>query len=1190
MPQWTTDQNTAIANRGGALLVSAAAGSGKTAVLVERVMHWLTDIEHPINIDQLLLVTFTQAAAAEMRGRISAALRDAVAINPQDTRLRRQLFLIHRAKITTVHSLCLALVREQVVKLGVAPDFRLMDEEEGELLRLAVLEDVLEEAYAQGDENFLALCELLSGGHDDSKLSHVILETWKKIQAHPDPIAFLEQIKQGLFIKGMNTPHGRILLEQATVAVEYGIMLLETAIDKMKGIDELYNTYLPAFTSDLNQAERLLNALRGGDWDNCLKAARAVSPARLKAARQFEDKDLLEELKTLREEWKTIAKTICEKWLTVTAAEASEDRANVAPALSALISIVTAFDQAFSSAKRGKNIADFGDLEHFAIRLLYENGQPSALAKNLSENYMEIAVDEYQDTNAVQDAIFRALSKNENNLFFVGDVKQSIYGFRLADPSIFLQKYRSFVDAEHAKNNQPRRVILGQNFRSREAVLDSCNQLFSAVMGKTVGDIVYTKREALHLGAEFPEPRHPRYKTELLLLDAAALEDEDANKTILEARLVAQRIRTLLEKGFPVTDDETKQLRPVMPGDIVILMRSPGAKAKIYLNALESIGIPALAGERGGLLCTIEVGVIVSLLSIVDNPQQDVDFIGVMRSPLFGFTEQELAEIRLVNPDVSFYDALQQARESFEKVEKFLQQFMLWRDFSCDQPVYRLIWKIYEETNALGLYGALPNGMQRQSNLLAFFERARVFESQNAQGLFAFVRFLRGLQETGNDFPSAGGESVGNAVQIMSVHKSKGLEFPIVIVADCAKSFNEMDLREPILIHQDLGFGAKCRDTERGIQYDAIERAAVAVMQRKEMVSEELRILYVALTRAKEKLILTASSGTLAPNLKKWAQLAALESLPQYAMGAARSPLTWIVAPLLSSPCTRELRETYALYVPERDDNYNDTFTVQVLTPEDISEPVPIEPISFTEPDTTGYVVQPDLSYPCACLTELPSKLTATGIGRGYRADEAAEETPRPRREVSLRVPLFAKIDQPLTPAEVGTAHHLFMQFCDFTAAHTREGIRDEIIRLAKKNILTDQQASAVDILKIERFFVSDLYQSIVAPNPIRREFKFSVLAPAQKYFPEAACAPKETILLQGVIDCLIETPDGLVILDFKTDRVSEKSISKRAERYREQMNAYTFATEEIFSRPVRSRILYFFSIGQAWTMTDDSR
>ena len=1190
MPQWTIDQTTAITNRGGALLVSAAAGSGKTAVLVERVLHWLTDMECPINIDQLLLVTFTQAAAAEMRGRISAALRDAIAKNPQDTRLRRQLFLIHRAKITTVHSLCLSLIREQAVKLGVAPDFRLMDEEEGELLRLAVLEDVLEEAYAQGDEEFLALCELLNGGRDDSKLSYVILETWEKIQAHPDPIAFLEQIKQSLLAEGMDTPHGKVLLEQATLAVEYGIGFLKMALDKMAGIDELYDTYLPTFTSDLNQAERLLDALRGGDWDSALEAARAVSPQRLKAARKFEDKDLLEELKALREEWKTVAKTICEKWLTITSTEASKDRALTAPALSALIAIVKAFDQAFSAAKRGKNIADFGDLEHFAIRLLYENGEPSALAKALSENYVEIAVDEYQDTNAVQDAIFRALSKDQSNLFFVGDVKQSIYGFRLADPSIFLKKYHSFIDAEQAKNNQPRRVILGENFRSRAVVLESCNQLFSAVMGKMVGDIIYTEREALHPGADFPESGHPRYKTEVLLLDTAMLEAEDDDKTVLEARLVAQRIQTLLEEGFPIADKETQQLRPVAPGDIVILMRSPGAKAKIYLTELERIGIPAAAGERGGLLCTVEVGVIVSLLSVIDNPRQDVDLIGVMRSPLFGFAEQELAEIRLVNPDVSFYDALQQAQESFEKVENFLQRFMFWRDFACDQPVYRLIWQIYEETNALGLYGALPNGTQRQSNLLTFFERARVFESQNAQGLFSFVRFLRGIQETGNDFPSAGAESVENAVRIMSIHKSKGLEFPIVIVADCAKTFNEMDLREPILMHQDLGFGSKCRDMERGIQYDTTERMAVSVVQRKEMVSEELRILYVALTRAKEKLILTAASGTLTSSLKKWAQLASLDSLPQYAMGAVRSPLAWIITPLLSSPCMRKLREIYDLYVPERANADNNTFTVRVLLPEDLREPTSIEPISFTEPDTTGYVVQPDLSYPCACLTELPSKLTATGIGRGYRAAEAAEETPPPRHEITLRAPLFAKLNQPLTPAEVGTAHHLFMQFCDFSAAHTREGIRDEIIRLAKNNILTDEQASSVDILKIERFFASDLYQSVIAPNPIRREFKFSVLAPAQKYFPEAACAPEETILLQGVIDCLIETPDGLIILDFKTDRISEKSISKRAERYRNQMNAYTFAAEEIFSRPVLRRILYFFSIGQAWTIADDNQ
>ncbi|MDO5141412.1 MAG: helicase-exonuclease AddAB subunit AddA [Eubacteriales bacterium] len=1185
MPRWTKDQQTAIDDRGGALLVSAAAGSGKTAVLVERVLTRLTDPDDPVDIDRLLLVTFTNAAAAEMRARIAAALSAAVAAAPQDARLRRQLFLVHRAKITTVHALCLSLAREQAAALGIAPDFRLMDENEGKLLRNEVLEEVLDAAYERGDAGFFALCDLLTAGRDDKRLGEVLLGTYEKLQAHPDPHAFLATVREGLYARGMDTPHGRVLRTQAQAAAEHGAAFLRAAIEAVTGIDALADTYLPALTSDLHRAEALLDALRGGDWDSCVAAARSIAFDRLKAARGFEDKAFLEQIKAMREEWKDAAKAIRDKWLTVTAAEAETDRGLTAPALAALCDLVEGFDAAFAAAKRARNAADFNDLEHFAVRLLYDGDRPSALARTLSAGYAEIAVDEYQDTNAVQDAIFRALSQDEKNLFMVGDVKQSIYGFRLADPSIFLSKYRTFADAADAPRGAPRRVILGRNFRSRAAVLDACNELFAAVMGETVGGLAYTDREALHLGAtDYPDADDPRYRTEVLLVDAAGLsEDDDApDKTALEARLAAQRIRALLDEGFPVADRATGGLRPVTPGDIVILLRSPRTKARAFIAALEQVGISAGAEERGGLLETAEVGTMVSLLSVIDNPRQDVDLIGVLRSPLFGFSEQELAEIRLVDRKAGYYDALCAARHDFPKVELFLQQLDDLRAFACDQPVYRLLWEIYDRTGALGLYGALPNGAQRQAGLLAFFERARSFEGKGFRGLFAFVRLLRGMQQTGEDFQTVGAETTGGAVRIMSIHKSKGLEFPVVLVADQAKRFNEADLREPILIHQSLGFGPKCRDRARGVQYDTVERTATAVLQRREMVSEELRVLYVALTRAKEKLILTGVSGSLQRSLEKWARLAALDTLPQYAMGAVRSPLAWIVAPLLRSPCTRALRAQYGLDVPERGTT-GAAFDLRVLQPDELTAPAAATVVRFTEPDTADYVVQPYLDYPHAYLSALPSKLTATGVGHSYRAEEAAEQTRPPRRAPKLRAPLFEQGARRLTPAEVGTAHHLFMQFCDMAAAAAPGGVQRELTRLADRRILSPAQAAAIDIATIERFFASALYRELIACSPVRREFKFSVLVPAARFFPVAADAPDEKVLLQGVIDCLIDTPEGLVIVDFKTDRVTGAALEARAASYRPQLEAYALAVQAVYDRPAVRRLLYFFRQGRVW-------
>ena len=450
------------------------------------------------------------------------------------------------------------------------------------------------------------------------------------------------------------------------------------------------------------------------------------------------------------------------------------------------------------------------------------------------------------------------------------------------------------------------------------------------------------------------------------------------------------------------------------------------------------------------------------------------------------------------------------------------------------------------------------------------------------------MRLLRGMLEQGEDFQTVGAEATGGAVRILSIHKSKGLEFPVVIVADCAKQFNDSDLKEPVLVHQNLGFGSKCRDRDRGVQYDTAERIAVSVQMRREMISEELRVLYVAMTRAKEKLILTAATGSLRNSLKKWSLLASLDELPQYAMGAARTPLAWILTPLLRHPCARAFREEYAPEVPEHGTD-NDAFTLKVYYPNDL-QPQETEILRFEDRGTGDCTVQPHLDYPHAYLADLPSKLTATGVGRGYRADEAAEQTPPPRKEVQLRAPLFEKGEKKLTPAEIGTAHHLFMQFCDFDAACASNGVENELNRLAEKKILSTEQAHAVDKHKIERFFASDLYKTFMAENKVRREFKFSVLVPAQAYFPVAADAPEENVLLQGVIDCLIETGDGFVILDFKTDRIKKGGAVERAEQYRPQLAAYARAVHEIYGRPVRACVLYFFHTGDTeWVSLDET-
>ncbi len=1184
MPQWTAEQKAAIEENRGALLVSAAAGSGKTAVLVERVLRRLTDAGNPVDIDRLLLVTYTNAAAAEMRGKIADAITARLSLQPDDVHLRRQLLLVHRAQITTVHSFCLQLAREQFAALELPPDFRIVDEGERAEILEECMETVLEAGYDSEDEGFLALSDLLSAGRDDKRLSQVVLEVFEKLQSHADPDRFLQQV-QALFTDQADSgKHRAVLLEQAKEAAQYGRACLQLALTELESDDALHQAYGPALLHDEANAQALLGAMETG-WDAAVQTAHEIGFDRLGSVRGYEDKDFQSHIKQLREEWKEAVGTIQTRLLAVDTASEAQQRAMVAPAMGALVQTVRAFGRAFAAEKLRRGVVDFSDLEHFAVRLLLKDGKPTALAASVAAGFEEIMVDEYQDTNAVQEAIFGAVSQDGRNLFFVGDVKQSIYGFRLANPYIFLSKYQAWPDAAQAPDGAPRKLNLTRNFRSRAAVLEATNFIFRRVMCQAVGDLDYTDKEALYVGADYPDADDPRYRTEVLLLDTAEADAESPEKAMLEAELVAGRIRKLLQEELPIYDRGQDKTRPVQPSDIVILLRSIRRKASIYRQALEKIGLSAETDESTGLLSSSEVSAVVSFLHVIDNPRQDVALIGVMRSPLAGFTEQELADIRLVDKNAAYYDAVQLAATAGnEKAAAFLESLGVLRRMAVDVPVSTLIERIYDRTGALGIYGALPNGKQRQQNLLAFFEQARSFEEGGSRGLFRFAALLRGMAERSEDWQTTRAAASGGAVRILSIHKSKGLEFPVVILADCAKTFNEQDLRAPVLMHAALGLGPKCRDLDRGVQYPTLWRQAVTVRARREAVSEELRILYVALTRAKEKLILTASGAKWEQELKKWAILAQMNPMPAYALARMRSALPWIILPLLRHPAGGALREL-AQFSGLPDTEAPDVFDICIVTPETNAHLPAPAPIQQTERPLP--LVHTDLQYPSPALQDIPAKLTATGIKRGFKADEASENTPPPRPEAKLRQPRFAQEKRGLTPAERGTAHHLFMQFCDFDACAQPGGVGKELARLREKRILSPEQADSIQCSRIESFFCSELYREYFLQAKVRREFKFSVVVPAKTYYPAAQGADGETVLLQGVIDCLIEMDEGFIVVDFKTDRVRAQDTAARAQTYRTQIDAYTSAVQAIFERPVIGRALFFLTAGVCVWMDD---
>ena len=1185
MNRWTTDQQAAIEAKVGPVLVSAAAGSGKTAVLVERVLRRLTDPVHPIDLDRFLLVTFTNAAASEMRAKLGNAMSARLAAEPGNARLRRQVMLLQKADITTMHSYCLKLVREHADSLGVPTDFRLLDESESKQIRQEVLQTVLDARYEVGDPAFLALSDLLTGGQNDDRLAEVILETDNKIGAHADPEGFCAFLRERLTgerdVDG--SPTGQLLREAAKERFAYGLSCFRRAVELLSEDPEgeVEQKLGPVFRAEYERVAAFGDQLENAPWDELVRGIRQLKESgfvpRLPPVPGMTEDPLKVEVTELRKVCKEIVAEIKDKVLIATVEETVYDRGLNGPALCALLDTAQEFAAQYNAEKLRRHAADFTDLEHFAVQLLGKPGKPTELARKLSDRYDEVLVDEYQDTNGVQDAIFSALSDGGRKLFMVGDVKQSIYGFRLADPFLFLERYRAYAD--DAPEGEPRRVVLNRNFRSRPPVLDAVNAICAKVMSERVGDLEYTAREALYPGLPDPAPEDPRYAVEVLLADTSVEKGEERfDQAEVEATMVAQRIHDLLAEGFPVFDTAQGCTRPVEPGDIAVLLRSPKRRASALRAALAEYGISVRTEESTGLLATAEVGTIVSLLYVIDNPRQDVELIGALRSPLFGFSEERLGEIRLKDKKASFFDALALSAETDADSAEFLRTLQDLRLLAGDLPVYRLIWEIYTRTGALGLFAGMPGGTQRRQNLLSFLERARGFEQNGSRGLYRFVNLLRGMQENGDDFQIVRAQGGDGAVRILSIHKSKGLEYPVVILTDCAAQFNHSDLSSSVLIHPKLGVASKCRDLVRGVQYDTLDRRAFVEAQEQASMSEELRVLYVGMTRARDKLIMTGVSDRMESRIGNCAAMSGGDRLSPYLMAHVSSFLEWILSALIRHPAAVQLRSAGGCpVVPDPGLPEQIRFALRYAEEIMSNSAKKEEAVVTWQPEELPDVPGP-LPEARNVLIDLPAKLTATGMKADFKSAETSEETtpPRPKRE--LRRPDFDRAAKGLTPAERGTAHHLFLQFCDFDICACGK-IEEEIARLKEERILAPEQADAIRSDRIERFFSSKLYDSFAAAK-VRREFKFSVVVPAADYYP-AVTDPEETVLLQGVVDCLLETAAGFVIIDFKTDRVRPETAAIRAAEYAPQLEAYAVAVEKIFNRPVVAKKLFFLEVGQ---------
>ena len=1150
----TASQRAAIDTRGCPVLVSAGAGSGKTRVLTERLMARITDPHAPADIDSFLVITYTRAAAGELRGRITEELSRRLAEDPHNARLRRQSALIRRAQIGTIHSFCADLLRENCESAKLSPDFKILDEERADAMRAACLDRVLEDAYTDLENNpdFQLLADTVGEGRDDSALADLILELHTKMQCHAFPAAWASRQTGALsetHADAGETPWGQELLAWVGKLAEHWSTELDALIAAMRDRPEILAVYGDHFEGIAAQVREIRRTVPLG-WDRVASLIPLTVP-RLPTLKNSPDEELSEYLKKRRSACVNAFKDAAKVFSSPSEA-LLRDMADTAPAMRELLRLTLKFDDAYAHDKQSRGLVDYSDLEHKAAALLMTpEGEPTAVAGRLSQRYTEVMVDEYQDVSRVQDAIFTAVSDGGRRLFLVGDVKQSIYRFRLADPAIFNGKYKAYAEPDSGA----RRILLRENFRSRREILDAANAVFTCCMSETLGDVDYNEEAALVHGADCYEGSVP--KPELLLYELPEAEAEESpDKIALEAAFTARQIRALVQSGATVTDGAGT--RPMDYGDIAILLRSPGRTGGVYREALINAGIPVGSAQGSGFFETPEVSLVLNMLTVMDNPHKDIPLIAVLRSAAFGFTPDELSFIRAANRDADFFTALKTAGETDDKCRAFLALLAALRAEATDLSAAETVWLVIERLDLLALCSAMDDGARRRENLMALAELTESFESTGYRGLHRLSLWLQALADKGQEPNIAPG--TGRAVQIVSIHRSKGLEYPAVFLCEAARRFNTRDRSGTVLVHPELGLGPRVVDLKNRVRYPSLARLAIARRQAREDQSEEMRLLYVALTRAKERLFVVGACKSAEKTLEKAVALAHPPIAPETLMSASNY-LSWLLC-----ACIADGEEHFKIHVCRDEDG-------QVPAAEAEREAVPADPAAAAELER-----RLAFAYPHPAAVELPSKVTATELKGRYERDPDADDLVKPR-SFSFRMPTLGEGERGLTATEKGVATHLVLQYMDFEKAASRAGIKSEVERLCAARFLSRREAEAVNIAAIERLFRSELGKRMLRAEKPLREFRFSLLLDAQQLYPGAE---GEQLLLQGVVDCCLEENGELVIIDYKTDSVrTEEEIASRAALYRGQLAAYAGALTRIFRKPVKEGVLFFLAPGR---------
>ncbi|MDD2619373.1 MAG: UvrD-helicase domain-containing protein [Syntrophomonadaceae bacterium] len=1232
---WTKEQEDAIFARNNNLLVTASAGSGKTAILVERIIQLIC--RDRIDLDRLLIVTFTNAAAAEMRQRISAALlAEMDQENGNEEQLRRQLNLLSRSSISTLHAFCTDIVRKHFHLLEIDPNFRIGNKTETELIKLEIIEEYFEEEYEKDSELFLGLVEMFGANMNDLPFQDLFLRTYEFIQSQPYPLQWFRDS-----IARFNCD------EEGFAESSWGFALIKELKIKLQAAHDVFEAarllteqaagltaYQTAILDDLQIVRELQESLMMGisSFHEHAKEVKHKKLARISKSAQV-DPELQEEVKLHRDDGKKLIAAMRDL-MARSPAEYIEDLHRIYPFMDYLGDMLSSFSKRYQEKKAEKGILDFNDLEHMALYVLANE----PIANEYRRHYLYIFVDEYQDSNLVQETILNFI-KNKDNLFLVGDVKQSIYRFRLADPSLFMEKHQKY---SKAKDVLHRRIDLNRNFRSNCEIINAVNYIFTQIMSREFGEIDYDEDSRLYAGLQTDcqcaatndalllaehdlsfsalsvEPElyiiENKQNARESFIDSQANEEsenydeelvdssneEDAQDLELEARLAAIRIKELSKMDF--FDRASMTWRKIEYRDIVVLMRASRNSANVFLEHFLLQGIPSYADIESGYFETLEIELFINLLRLIDNKYQDIPLLSVLRSPIANFTIEELIKIRIESPREqnqipAFYKAVQYYCENQDddlavKLENFLNRLKEWKSEARYMRMDDFIWKLFLDTGYYYYAGAMPGGLQRQANLRILYDRARQFQTTSIRGLFKFIKFVDKLRASKGDMGNAMilGER-DNVVRIMSIHKSKGLEFPVVILAGMGRKFNLRDTSSPILMHRELGLGPRYIDPALRTRQDTIARLIMRNVIKMESLAEEMRILYVAMTRPQEKLIMVGTVRNMDRCLRSWSKV-----VNPYNLSRGKSYLDWLGAALIRHVDGGTLRHPYTVFL-ETDSLIDDDSRwiikridhsflqqeelIRKLEKNDIAELIKGNTLITESKERTTVWEQLNWEYPYQEAALIPSKLTVTAL-----------KNIKNRNLENLRVilePMVSGIglrdrkmeaDKKYSAAQKGTIIHFIMQHLDFSKTGTHKIVNEQILNMVDNGLLEQEAAAAIEIKKIVYFFKSDIGQRVLNADRIYREVPFNLLVEASEVIE--GINSDETMLIQGVIDLCFQEGEQLVLVDYKSDWIDEGKEEEIVERYRLQLEWYKKALERIEKRSVKESYLYLFHINQA--------